>query len=65
MMINQTTTLTCKFKDTLGTKKSITIDHLSEDITTDQMNQFMQATIESNVLILNKKNPETSLATTK
>lgn len=64
-MINQTTTLTCKFKDTLGTTKSITIDHPSEDITTDQMNQFMQATIESNVLILNEKNPETSLAPTK
>lgn len=64
-MINQTTTLTCKFKDTLGTTKSITIDHPSEDITTDQINQFMQATIESNVLILNEKNPETSLAPTK
>lgn len=65
MMINQTTTLTCKFKDTLGTTKSSTIDHPSEDITTDQINQFMQATIESNVLILNEKNPETSLAPTK
>lgn len=62
-MITQTTTLTCKFKDTLGTSKLITVDNPIENITTEQINEFMKAAIESNVLIVSEKQPEVSLLT--
>lgn len=61
-MITQTTTLTCKFKDTLGTAKTINIENPNESITTEQINEFMNAAIESNILIINEKQPEVTLA---
>lgn len=62
-MITQTTTLTCKFKDTLGTSKLVTLDNPNENITTDPINEFTKAAIESNVLIVSEKQPEVSFLT--
>lgn len=61
-MITNTITLTCKFKDSLGKTRSINIDSPNENITTEKINAFMQAAIDSNILILDENQPEITLS---
>lgn len=61
-MITNTITLTCKFKDSLGKTRSINIDSPNENITTEEINAFMQAAIDSNILILDENQPEITLS---
>lgn len=61
-MITNSLVLTCKFKDSLGKSKSITIDTPKDDISVDEINAFMQAAIETNVLLVDANEPEVSLA---
>ena len=62
-MITNTLTLTCKFKDSLGKSKSINIDAPKDDITTEEINAFMQAAIDTNILLVDEDQPEVTLAT--
>lgn len=61
-MITNTITLTCKFKDSLGKTRSINIDSPNENITTEEINAFMQTTIDSDILILDENQPEITLS---
>ena len=62
-MITNTLTLTCKLKDSLGKSKSINIDAPKDDITTEEINAFMQAAIDTNILLVDEDQPEVTLAT--
>lgn len=62
-MITKSLILTCKFKDSLGKARSINIDTPNENITTDQINAFMRAAIETNVLLVDDNQHEVTLAT--
>lgn len=62
-MITNSITLTCKFKDSLGKARSINIDTPNENITTDEINAFMQAAIDTNILLVDEKQPEVTLMT--
>ena len=49
--MEQTYTLTCKFKDTENKSRSIIINNPKEDVTEDKILDFMNYVIDSEVLI--------------
>ena len=61
-MLEQTVTLTCKFKDTKNESRSILINNPKEDVDTEKMTEFMNYVIDSEVLILDEKDPELKYA---
>lgn len=61
-MITNSLTLTCKFKDSSGKARSINIDTPKDDISTEEINAFMQAAIDTNILLVDEKQPEVTLA---
>lgn len=62
-MIINSLTLTCKFKDSEGKARSINIDTPKEEISTEEINAFMQAAIDTNILLVDQSQPEVTLAT--
>lgn len=49
MMIRTTTTLSCQFKDNMGNNRSLTLDQPREDITLEEIQEFMEYVIEADV----------------
>lgn len=60
--MKETKTLSCKFKDTLGTSRLINIDNPKESISTDEINEFMQLVIDSDILVVNDGEPDRKYA---
>ena len=60
--MEQTLTLTCKFKDTKNESRSILINNPNEDVDTTKITEFMNYVIDSEVLILDDKDPELKYA---
>ena len=60
--MEQTLTLTCKFKDTKNESRSILINNPKEDVDTEKITEFMNYVIDSDVLILDEKDPELKYA---
>lgn len=61
-MLEQTVTLTCKFKDTKDQSRSIIINNPKEDLDTENIADFMNYVIDSEVLILSEKDPDLKYA---
>ena len=60
--MEQTYTLTCKFKDTENKSRSIIINNPKEDVTEDKILDFMNYVIDSEVLILDDYKPDLKYA---
>lgn len=60
--MEQTVTLTCKFKDTKNESRSILINNPKEDVDTEKITEFMNYVIDSEVLFLDEKDPELKYA---
>lgn len=60
--MEQTLTLTCKFKDTQNKSRSIIINNPIEDLTDDKVTDFMNYVIDSEVLLLDENNPDLKYA---
>lgn len=57
-----TTTLSCKFKDSVGKNRSINIDKPNEPLNPAAIKSFMEAAISSDILVLDPNNDELKLA---
>ena len=62
-MIKETTTLTCRFRDSLGKSRSMTINSPKEDLTVEEISEFMEVAIESNVVTPNQLDRDVQLET--
>ena len=60
--MEQTYTLTCKFKDTENKSRSIIINNPKEDVAEDKILDFMNYVIDSEVLILDDYNTDLKYA---
>ena len=60
--MEETYTLTCKFKDTENKTRSIEINNPTEDLSDDKILDFMNYVIESDVLLLDENNPDLKYA---
>jgi len=61
-MITEATTLTCKFKDNLGTNRTLTIDNPKEALTPDEISEFMHFLIDSDLLMASPKVPDSQFS---
>lgn len=59
--MNQTSTLSCKFKDSQGTTRLINIDSPSDNLSSEKIIDFMQYVIDSEILVVNDNEPELKL----
>lgn len=62
MMITETKTLSCKFKDTLGANRTLSIDAPKANLTPEEIAEFMHFVIDSNLLVTGSENNESQLA---
>ena len=62
MAMEETYTLTCKFKDTENKTRTIEINNPTENLTNDKILDFMNHVIDSNVLVLNELDPNLKFA---
>ena len=62
MAMEETYTLTCKFKDTENKTRTIEINNPTENLTNDKILDFMNHVIDSNVLVLNELDPDLKFA---
>ncbi len=60
--MEQSYTLTCKFKDTQNKSRTIIVDNPVADLTTEKISDFMNYVINSEVLILDDNNPDLKYA---
>ena len=60
--MEETYTLTCKFKDTENYTRSIEINNPTEDLSDDKILDFMNYVIDSEVLVLNELQPDLKYA---
>ena len=60
--MEETYTLTCKFKDTENNTRSIEINNPTEDLSDDKILDFMNYVIDSEVLVLNELQPDLKYA---
>ena len=60
--MEETYTLTCKFKDTENKTRSIEINNPTEDLSDDKILDFMNYVIDSEVLVLNELQPDLKYA---
>ena len=60
--MEETYTLTCKFKDTEDKSRLIEINNPTEDLSDDKILDFMNYVIDSEVLVLNDLNPDLKYA---
>jgi len=61
-MKTETRTLSCKFKDSLGANRTLSIDAPKTNLTANEIAEFMHFVIDLNVLIANSDNSESQLA---
>lgn len=59
MAMEETYTLTCKFKDT---ERTIEVSNPTANLTNDKILDFMNHVIDSNVLVLNELDPDLKFA---
>ena len=62
MAMEETYTLTCKFKDTLNKTRTIEVNNPTANLTNDKILDFMNHVIDSNVLVLNELDPNLKFA---
>lgn len=62
MAMEETYTLTCKFKDTENKTRSIEVNNPTANLTNDKILDFMNHVIDSNVLVLNELDPNLKFA---
>lgn len=60
--MEETYTLTCKFKDTENKTRSIEINNPTEDLSDDKILDFMNYVIDSEVLVLHELQPDLKYA---
>ena len=60
--MEETYTLTCKFKDTENKTRSIEINNPTENLSDDKIKDFMNYVIDSEVLVLSDLNPDLKYA---
>ena len=60
--MEETYTLTCKFKDTQGKTRSIDINNPTENLSDDKILDFMNYVMDSEVLVLNELQPDLKYA---
>ena len=62
MAMEETYTLTCKFKDTENKTRTIEVSNPTANLTNDKILDFMNHVIDSNVLVLNELDPDLKFA---
>ncbi|MDO4926527.1 MAG: DUF2922 family protein [Turicibacter sp.] len=60
--MEETYTLTCKFKDTENKTRSIMINNPTEDLSDDKIKEFMNCVIDDEILILDDLDPDLKYA---
>ena len=60
--MEETYTLTCKFKDTENKTRSIMINNPTEDLSDDKIKDFMNCVINDEILILDDLDPDLKYA---
>ena len=60
--MEETYTLTCKFKDTEGKSRLIEITNPTKDLSDEKIKDFMNYVIDSEVLVLSDLNPDLKYA---
>lgn len=60
--MEETYTLTCKFKDTENKTRSIMINNPTEDLSDDKIKDFMNCVIDDEILILDDLDPDLKYA---
>ena len=60
--MEETHTLTCKFKDTEGKSRLIEITNPTKDLSDEKIKDFMNYAIDSEVLVLSDLNPDLKYA---
>lgn len=60
--MEETYTLTCKFKDTKNKTRSIMINNPTEDLSDDKIKDFMNCVIDDEILILDDLDPDLKYA---
>lgn len=62
MAMEETYTLTCKFKDTENKTRTIEVSNPTADLTNEKILAFMNHVIDSNVLVLDEYDPDLKFA---
>lgn len=60
--MEETYTLTCKFKDTKNKTRSIMINNPTEDLSDDKIKDFMNCVIDDEILIIDDLDPDLKYA---
>ena len=60
--MEETYTLTCKFKDTKNKTRSIMINNPTEDLSDDKIKDFMNCIIDDEILIIDDLDPDLKYA---
>ena len=60
--MEETYTLTCKFKDTRNKTRSIMINNPTEDLSDDKIKDFMNCVIDDEILIIDDLDPDLKYA---
>ncbi len=60
--MEETYTLTCKFKDTKNKTRSIMINNPTEDLSDDKIKEFMNCVIDDEILIIDDLDPDLKYA---
>ena len=60
-MINETITLSCRFRDTLGKSRSLNISQPKENLTPEEIEAFMEMVIDTNILMPATDSPDVQL----
>ena len=60
--MEETYTLTCKFKDTENKTRSIMINNPTEDLSDDKIKDFMNCVIDDEILIIDDLDPDLKYA---